>query len=57
VLFEPLKLEGKKKNFKSKFLSSIWFEESQRGKNREEKYEKNLNCYAKKKVLPNMRGK
>ena len=52
------KLEGKKKNMESSFLSIVWFEESQKKKkNREESCEKNLSCYEEKIFLPNMRGK
>ena len=51
------KLEGKKKNLKSCFLSIVWFEESQKEKNREESCKENLNCYEEKISLPNMREK
>ena len=51
------KLEGKKKNLESSFLSIVWFEESQKEKNREESCKENLSCYEEKIFLPNMRGK
>ena len=51
------KLEGKKKNLKSNFLSIVWFEENQKEKNREKKCKENLSCYEENFSLPNMRGK
>jgi len=51
------KLERKKKNLESSFLSIVWFEESQKEKNREESCKKNWSCYEEKNFLPNMRGK
>ena len=51
------KLEGKKKSLESHFLSIVWFEESQKEKNREESCKENLSCYEEKIFLPNMRGK
>jgi len=51
------KLEGKKKNLKSSFLSNVWFEKSQKEKNREENCKENLSCYEEKIFLPKTRGK
>jgi len=51
------KLEGKKKNLESNILSIVWFDESQKKKNREESCEKNLSYYEEKIFLPNMREK
>ena len=42
------KLEGKKKILKSSFLFIVWFEESQKEKNREESCKENLSCYEEK---------
>jgi len=49
--------EGKKKSLEICFLSIVWFEESQKEKNREESYKENLSCYEEKIFLRNMRGK
>jgi len=54
-VFGPWKIE--KKKLKSSFLFTIWFEESQEEKNREEKWKENLSCYEEKYFLSNMRGK
>ena len=51
------KLEGKKKSLESYFLFIVWFEESQKEKNREESCKENLSYYEEKIFLPNMRGK
>ena len=51
------KWEGKKKNLESNFFFIVWFEESQKERNREEKYKENLSCYEENFFLPNMRGK
>jgi len=50
-------LKEKKKILESCFLSIVWFEESQKEKNREESCKKNLSCYEEKFFLPNMKGK
>ena len=54
VCLDLEKLEGKQKILESSFLSIIWLEESQKEKNREETYKKNLSCYEEKIFLPNM---
>ena len=48
VCLDLEKLKEKKKNLKSNFLSTVWFEESEKEKNREEKQKKNLSYYGKK---------
>jgi len=57
VCLDLEKLEGKKKILKSSFLSIVWFEESQKEKNREESCKENLSCYEENFFPPNMRGK
>ena len=57
VCLDLEKLEGKKKGLESCFLFIVWFEESQKEKNRVESYKENLSCCEEKIFLPNMRGK
>ena len=52
------KLEGKKKNLESNFLSIVWFEESQKEQKLRGKMQENFELLWKKKFfLPNMREK
>jgi len=56
-VFVTWKIGRKEKFFEINFLSTVWFEESQKGKNRNEKYKENLSYYEEKFLLPNIRGK
>jgi len=56
-VFGPWKIRRKGKNLKSNFLFTVWFEDSQKEKNREEKFNENLRYYEEKFFLTNMRGK
>ena len=56
-MFGPWKIERKEKLLESNFLSNVWFDESQKKRNKEEKWKENLSCYEEKFFLPNMRGK
>ena len=57
VCLDLEKLKGKKKKLKSSILSIIWFDESQKEKNREEHCKENLSYYEEKFFFPNMRKK
>ena len=56
-VFGPWKIRRKEKKFGKLFSSIVWFEESQKKKNREESCKENLSCCEEKIFLPNMRGK
>jgi len=51
------KLEEKKEILESSFLSIVWFEESQKEKNRHESCKENLSCYEENFFPQNMRRK